>query len=71
MNLFALLPEPPDDQPALKDVPISEQRVITNLSSGLKALNHAIASKSTRRDERKALDDAVAGASANMCAKRW
>jgi hypothetical protein len=67
VNLFALLPELPDDQPALKDVPMTNN-VITNLSSGLKALSHAIASKSTKKDERKALDDAVAkGASANMC----
>jgi len=67
VNLFVLLPELPDDQPALKDVPMTNN-VITNLSSGLKALSHAISSKRTKKDERKALDDAVSkGVSANMC----
>jgi hypothetical protein len=67
VNLFALLPPPPVDQPTLNDVPMTNN-VIANLSSGLKALNHAVGSKIKKKDEQKALDEAVAkGASANMC----
>jgi hypothetical protein len=67
VNLFALLPDPPVDQAVLNDVPMTNN-VITNLSSSLKALSDAVESKSKRKDEYKALDEAVAqGASANMC----
>ncbi|RKR45965.1 hypothetical protein [Paraburkholderia sp. BL17N1] len=67
VNLFALMPEPPVDQPTLQDVPMTNN-VISNLSSGLKALSHAVSLKSKKKDEHKALDEAVAaGASANMC----
>jgi hypothetical protein len=67
VNLFALLPEPLIDQPTLNDVHMTNN-VIANLSSGLKALTHAIGLKSKKKDEHKALDEAVSdGASANMC----
>ncbi|CAD6562578.1 hypothetical protein ACFQ3P_37415 [Paraburkholderia sabiae] len=67
VNLFAQLPEPSESQPALDNVHMTNN-VIANLSSGLKALSHAIRAKGKRKDEHKALDEAVAaGASANMC----
>ncbi|MGC3030497.1 hypothetical protein ACPUER_36255 [Burkholderia sp. DN3021] len=67
VNLFALLPDPSINQPALGNVPMTNN-IIANLSSGLKALNHAVSLRGKKRDEQKALDEAVAaGASANMC----
>lgn len=67
VKIFASLPQPPVDQPTLSDVPMTNN-VIANLSSGLKALTNAVGVKGKKKDEHKALDEAVSnGASANMC----
>ncbi|MBR8223700.1 hypothetical protein [Burkholderia ambifaria] len=67
VNLFAALPPSPIGQPPLDGVPMTNN-VITNLTSGLKALTRAIGVKGKQKDVHKALDEAVSeGASANMC----